>query len=279
MEGPPEMIYASKRACLFSNLRDGKFEKAWKPWSSRFLFISTDAILLYKLNPDTTPKRKLDLKSIKVVPIPMSGLESPVEINEIGILVECKESGYYAAFKCVMSFDEAELLLWALRKVAVEHNIDEYQPIFDAAKLAAREQVVAKGTRSNMRRSIAYRLDLHEKRSRHQRIVAKRGAFKWLPVAFTNDLVHGSWWYVIGSFFGVIFPIFVIVGNHDSRIQQFRNDDDLLFEFTYDTTWVLMMLSAIFFTLGMAGHVTTPVLSLCLRHIHYRFHLFAFLLL
>ena len=217
MDDSSELIFESKQSCLFSNLRDGKFEKTWKPWSNRFLFIRTDATLVYKHNPDTVAKRILDLKSIKLVPIPLAELDSPIPYNEIGMLVECKESGYYAAFKCVMTFDEAELLLWALRKVALEHNLNEYQPLFDQAKQAAREVAVPKGNRSNMRRSIAYNMDRHEKLSRHQRIIAKRGALEWLPVAFTNDLVHGSWWYVLGSFFTVFFPMFIIIGNHDPR--------------------------------------------------------------
>lgn len=29
--------------------------------------------------------------------------------------------------------------------------------------------------------------------SRQEVIVERRGAFKWLPVLFSNDLVHGSW--------------------------------------------------------------------------------------
>jgi hypothetical protein len=30
--------------------------------------------------------------------------------------------------------------------------------------------------------------------TREQRIVSRRGAFKWLPVFFCNDVVHGSWY-------------------------------------------------------------------------------------
>jgi hypothetical protein len=29
--------------------------------------------------------------------------------------------------------------------------------------------------------------------SREDRIIARRGAFLWLPVMFCNDMVHGSW--------------------------------------------------------------------------------------
>lgn len=260
MSSAPKIIYESKNACLFTNLRDTKFEKAWKPWSNRYLSIYSDAVLMYRVNKDTTPnKRKLDLKSINILQMPITGIDnpdSPLASHEIGLHVECKENGYYAAFKCVLSFDEAELLLRALSNVAVEHNFDQFQPVFDAAKKKAREtgnNITAEIPRenlSNMRRSIAYHMDAHEKRSRHDRIIAKRGSLEWLPVAFSNDLVHGSWWYVIGSFFTVFFPMFIIIGNHDANFRALGYDDDVLTENAYDWSWTLMMISGVFFTLG-----------------------------
>ena len=103
---------------------------------------------------------------------------------------------------------------------------------------------------SVMRRSIAAAIDQHTYRTRIEKIIARRGAFKNLPVAFTNDLVHGSWWYVIGSAFGVVFPIMIILGNHNPHVKAFKYDDDLLHEFAFDATWILMIVSGIFFTLG-----------------------------
>ena len=32
-----------------------------------------------------------------------------------------------------------------------------------------------------------------DKQSIQERIIAKRGTMKYLPVLFSNDLVHGSW--------------------------------------------------------------------------------------
>lgn len=40
-------------------------------------------------------------------------------------------------------------------------------------------------------------MDIVDSRARRQRVVDKRGAYTWLPLLFANDLVHGSWWFVV----------------------------------------------------------------------------------
>lgn len=62
-------------------------------------------------------------------------------------------------------------------------------------KLISLPTVVRKITnQSIMRRSVATEMDKFDKRSKIERIRARRGSFKSLPVFFSNDLVHGSWW-------------------------------------------------------------------------------------
>lgn len=48
-------------------------------------------------------------------------------------------------------------------------------------------------TMSVMRRALAREMDLYEHKNKKENIVLRRGAFKWLPVYFSNDLIHGSW--------------------------------------------------------------------------------------
>ena len=45
---------------------------------------------------------------------------------------------------------------------------------------------------SIMRQSLRS-IDKYELNTRRSLIKGRRGAFKWLPVYFSNDLVHGSW--------------------------------------------------------------------------------------
>jgi hypothetical protein len=297
-----EVIYESQDAVLFSQFVDGKFEKKWRHWTQQYIEVRRDKTLVYKPTKHSRASRVLDISTVTLTYIPLDQPSSKKNDDEdaaneqllgsdIGLHVDCMEGRLPTAFKCVMPVFEVEALCSLLKSILEPdcHNVDAFIRELGAnrgsfhlgdgsggvPRVSLRNRGVSTSntayyklhhSRSVMRRSIAQAIDAHTYKTRIEKIISRRGAFKWLPVAFTNDLVHGSWWYVIGSFFGVIFPIFVIVGNHDSRIQQFRNDDDLLFEFTYDTTWVLMMVSAIFFTLGMSGHVTTSVPSLCLRH-------------
>ena len=57
-----------------------------------------------------------------------------------------------------------------------------------------------------------YTFEEREQSLRHKEyIILKRGTFKWMPVYFANDLVHGSWWYVWGSIFATVIPIVPLI--------------------------------------------------------------------
>ena len=60
---------------------------------------------------------------------------------------------------------------------------------------------------SSMRSSTILSGKAYSKSAKIRQIKQSRGAFKYLPVYFTNDLVHGSWWMVVGSLLGTIIPI------------------------------------------------------------------------
>eukprot|EP01035_Chromulina_nebulosa_P017161 gene17161-22676_t len=88
-------------------------------------------------------------------------------------------------------------------------------------------------------------------RSRRQRILSRRGAFRWLPVYFSNDLVHGSWWFVLGSLLAMLIPAVPLL--------------DLFYSFWYTevtlpilqdaATFALLIVSGFFFTLGSLAFV------------------------
>ena len=46
---------------------------------------------------------------------------------------------------------------------------------------------------------------------RKRRIIERRGVFKWMPALFSNDLVHGAWYYVAGCFLGALIPLFPFI--------------------------------------------------------------------
>lgn len=88
--------------------------------------------------------------------------------------------------------------------------------------------------------------------TKRQVIKKRRGAFKWLPVACSNDLVHGSWWMVIGSFGCTIFAVIPLVQQYESF---YKSHDDLLPKVDFQITWALLIFSGFFFTLGSFAFV------------------------
>jgi hypothetical protein len=46
---------------------------------------------------------------------------------------------------------------------------------------------------SVMRKAVARAMDSYDRRTKEEKIRAKRGDFHWLPVLGDNDLIHGSW--------------------------------------------------------------------------------------
>lgn len=78
-------------------------------------------------------------------------------------------------------------------------------------------------------------------------IVARRRAFRWMPVLFSNDLVHGSWWYVLGSLFTTI-----VSGILLANLYVLILDKDKTILSTEDNTaaWALLTLSGLVYTIG-----------------------------
>ena len=92
--------------------------------------------------------------------------------------------------------------------------------------------------------------------SRKQRIISRRGAFKWLPVFFSNDLVHGSYWFLVGSIFYTVIsivPVYMDL-NFASFIDELKyrkmSDIELREE---SATFSLFSISGLLFSLGSIG--------------------------
>lgn len=102
------------------------------------------------------------------------------------------------------------------------------------------------------------------KKGKTLQIMRARGAFHFLPVLCSSDIVHGSWWYVWGSLVSALIPFVPLI---DIYVVFFRvPPDTALHEFSQTATWVLMIISGIFYTLGSLAFVrafeTPPVHAL-----------------
>jgi uncharacterized membrane protein HdeD (DUF308 family) len=71
-------------------------------------------------------------------------------------------------------------------------------------------------------------------------------------VLFSNDLVHGSWWFLLGSVFITAASIVVLVNSYNEVI---GTDDSFLSRPAYRASWALMVASGVFTTLGSFGFV------------------------
>lgn len=83
-------------------------------------------------------------------------------------------------------------------------------------------------------------------------IIFRRGAFRWLPVLCSNDLVHGSWWMVWGSLGCALFAVVPLIQQY---LVFYSQHDDLLPSVDFDLTWALLIFSGFFFTLGSLAFV------------------------
>lgn len=83
--------------------------------------------------------------------------------------------------------------------------------------------------------------------TKKQVILIRRGAFIFLPVMFSNDLVCGSFYFALGSFISTSFSIYPLLINH---IGEYSKQDDILPNNDYDITWILLIISGLFFTFG-----------------------------
>ncbi len=99
-------------------------------------------------------------------------------------------------------------------------------------------------------------MDQYDRANRKLQTIARRGAFKWLPVAFTNDLVHGSWWFVGGAFFTTIVAVVILLNSLYDGILLGKDEDngDLPLKL-YRITWIMLAVSGGLYFIGSLAFV------------------------
>ncbi len=79
-------------------------------------------------------------------------------------------------------------------------------------------------------------------------ILQHREVFKWLPVAYSNDLVHGAMWFVYASLLSIFIPIVPLC---DMQWHFFKSPDSQgLSTYNEASTWILLFIAGVFFTIG-----------------------------
>jgi len=253
------VLFQTSRPVLFSRLREKAFEKSWDSWKPRTIQLRADCTLQYRKEKEI--QGRLDLSRVSVTKVAVDQPSNLVLVKrEVGVHVVCLADKVQDEihFRCVLQEDELDTFLLTLKSMAKQHNIDTLtQDTLRAVSNDLNLQIRNAGLGdayfgSVMRRTVAKAMEKFETRSRKAQIISRRGALKWLPVLCENDLIHGSWWFVVGSLFVVIASSITLVNSFDAIL---GTDDSFLSRFHYRATWVLMVISGSFFTLGSLAFV------------------------
>ena len=92
---------------------------------------------------------------------------------------------------------------------------------------------------------------LPEQRARHEIIRERRGAFKWLPALCSNDLVHGSWWFVYGSILCIFIPCIPLAAIYEKLWETDDKAEELNIPQTdHVACYALLIFIGILYTIG-----------------------------
>jgi hypothetical protein len=198
---PPRFFYENDHL-MFSAIRERKLTLVWKAWATRCVRIGQDGTLSYawpKLalkdpKNDHVPKHKQFLLEKVEVSLMKDGEVSHSDKVDYGLVVKCQTTDHIDTyFRCIISEEDLEPFLQAMKQAAKEHNIDHLPKSELTVRKTKQTFFILRSKQSVMRRAVTRAMDRYDVRSKRDRILAKRGAFKYLPVMLANDLIHGSW--------------------------------------------------------------------------------------
>ena len=171
-------------------------ELKWEAWNPRLIELRTDGTLVIRDQVTSNSKiilAKFDLNSLIATQMSyrVEAIPNPLSQSEIGMLYEVKTTGGHSTqIRMIFSETERQKFHESLRKICPHHNLDNIRN----ASITNHVNKWNDASRySIMRSAVACAMDSFHTESVKERIKMKRGAFKWLPVYFANDLVHGSW--------------------------------------------------------------------------------------
>ena len=195
----------------------------------------------------------------------------------MGITVACKKDGLDTSFRCIVPTQEAlDGFCHGLLKSSSKNNVNVFleEVRINNPFASTTNDAIAP------RKGLLDLLNQAENRNIYLTTKHNRGAFVSMPVYFRNDLIHGSWfvfilflslyiyiyivlnycmlysyvcrWFVFGSIFITISSIVVLF----NKEYLFLGDDDSeLSPAKYEDSWMLLIASGVFFTIGSMAFV------------------------
>jgi hypothetical protein len=230
----PNYLFSVHDRVWLSYYADGALEKYFKPWKLRHFEVLPDGQLVCRPHKGSDDKLILHINRFLITLVEFDfEVEGFFIGDRVCIKVECRrdsESGLVTFFRCLLPRYEVYELCEVIRRHCRDHNIDEFLSIFHARQAALGKFKLIDDSSpediKSMPRGLARQLDQYERRKEKEKIIARRGAFRGLPVFFTNDLVHGSWWYLFGSLFMTVIASIVLWTTYsDTRL---GTDDSIL---------------------------------------------------
>ena len=283
-----EDVFRTSETVLFSPLTDGLFEKKYKSWRTRHLLLKSDGTLdslistgggvdIASSKVDDTH----DVTSVVLIKIRISEDSASVLDGRVGVKVFCKKDGHETNFRCIIMPRDMEGLCGALARISRTHNIQDF---LRSALVGVGEDDDGDGSGSGSRggggrggggasgtsasgaavsafRALAAAraswsmqrvVDKEDKMMMKRATRRRRGAFEDMPVLFSNDLVHGSWWFLLGSIFITASASVVLANSYNEVI---GTDDSFLSRGAYRASWILMVTSGMFLTIGSFAFV------------------------
>lgn len=166
----------------------------------------TIASPLQTLAPGLSPIESYNVTKVRLTQMNHNAMDGNGTDRDFGVLLECDTSdGFETKLRFILNELQFQDFVQALHMVSRDHNLDAVRQLSITEQVQAtsshkhvsrRVGAVAKNA-STMRITIAMAMDQVNTLSRVEQVVAKRGVFKWLPVYFSNDLVHGAWYVLV----------------------------------------------------------------------------------
>jgi hypothetical protein len=296
-----EIVFSTEAPVLCSFLVDGAFAKVWKKWKRYLIQFREDATVAIRKTPQARIKHLYRFEGVVISELVINDSDAKSgaagaddkanstpgkrrksktqKQKEKGLLLCCKDGNFDARFRCILSEEEAEAFFSTIKAFVNDYHVHKKGKADDVADdsddAPQRNSGAGRALISNsaMRSSVTTAMDFHDDLTRRRHIVDRRGALKFLPPLFANDLVHGSWlvrsclemclftfrllaircrWFTIGSAVMLGMSIMILVNNYYIYI---GNDDSELSPLHTRACWGLMAISGFFFTTGSLAFV------------------------
>ncbi len=257
-----KVIWSTPLPVMISFLVDGALAKKYTSWQKLYLEIHDTAHIYCVKEKGSDGLKKdehiYDASHVNLVKIAVLDNTSGNSSNGVGIKVSCKDNNLETSFRILLSTTDTECFCSALSLVSRRHNI----PFFQNSNISHSSSEVIQTKKdvyaispyrfSFIRTNVVKNIDKVEQKNIFNEIRRRRGSFHWLPVAFSNDLVHGSWWFVLGSVLTFVVADLTLYNAYKNVIGE---DDSNLTREGYRVAWALVVASGFFCVVGSLAFV------------------------